>query len=992
MNLRSLKPLSDKRDAQTEELLVTHYQKFFQWATALTRGDAGKAEEIVQEFCLYLVLTKPDLRHVANLDGYLYISLRNLYQSSLARSTREAMRVVHVEEFDSIGIALSGRQGGDTLARQNDLRRICGYAVWRKDQSKNFCYFVLHFFHGYSRSEVAEMSGASLAAIYNKLHNARTEIKAYLGDSGRLRIIGKEEPAETVLLWHKIPESEFFRELREVILRARKSPCLPEEELLAAYSVSWAKPLSCELLSHLASCERCLDIVDGNFLRPTLRDRDPLDSVESHQREKQKQESATKRSTAHMLRTLHARLRETYEHRPRTLCIAVNGRIVAFHDIQGMRSILAARIDSPEKAKFIEVFSEQDIRLALLSISTAPPEGAHTITQRVYLSDERWLELDIVFDGLGLNSEVTYYDPVLGTLAETAISEEADEEAVPEMRISERASSLEAISDTTGHRFSDWIRRLIPSSVFAWALVLLVVSCTTGYFLYRHAGTPLSAQQILDRSMRLEAATLKGKTEYQTLRLEEVTAAGQIAQKGTIEVWKDGNGKRFLREVYNSRHQLIAAEWRVDEKPPHSYKRKDNDDLAKIPWTQDVSAHAFARLSEQPPQMQQVANGYRLTVEGPVQSEPHLVSATLVLTGRFIPVQEIFRLRNRNGVYKVRLVQMKVSYTPSDSVPNRVFEPYSVANTHGRFTASLTQGGSAEQLATLDIAVLYQLSQMDADTGVPIAVHPTADGHLQIIGSIADPMLRNHLLARLRTLPNHRLLDIDLAASNHAGWAGLQSLHSSSGPLHVYETGGGKPLADALVRNHFTQQGLSGKQLDSSVAHFSSGVLTLSQQALQNAYALDRLGMAISISGANTLDAHSLVQWTEMVTKHASLLETELRSLHRQLNSILPPHLPESQMEESSKPLNNTGQFAEASGQLLHQVQEANGNIDRTFASQGVGGKNLNGAFMITSTARMLPIREASEIETLAKHLSQAEAVIKAAEGASNTTGHSIQR
>ena len=102
-----------------------------------------------------------------------------------------------------------------------------------------------------------------------------------------------------------------------------------------------------------------------------------------------------------------------YEHRPRTLSIAINGRIVAFHDVQSERSTLASRAEHPETVQFVEVFTDQQIRLALLPIEDLPPGGLHVHTQAVALSDGRRLELTVSFDGQGLHSEVTYLDPAL---------------------------------------------------------------------------------------------------------------------------------------------------------------------------------------------------------------------------------------------------------------------------------------------------------------------------------------------------------------------------------------------------------------------------------------------------------------------------------------------------------------------------------------------------------------------------------------------------
>ena len=103
-----------------------------------------------------------------------------------------------------------------------------------------------------------------------------------------------------------------------------------------------------------------------------------------------------------MLRSLRRRWGGIHEYRPISLSIAVNGQIVAFHDVQGEHSTLSARIEHPERAQFVEVFSEHDVRLALLPVEEMPPHGSSMKSQRVELSDDRWLELVLTFDGWGL--------------------------------------------------------------------------------------------------------------------------------------------------------------------------------------------------------------------------------------------------------------------------------------------------------------------------------------------------------------------------------------------------------------------------------------------------------------------------------------------------------------------------------------------------------------------------------------------------------------
>jgi DNA-directed RNA polymerase specialized sigma24 family protein len=388
--------------AQAEQLLAARYPQLLQWAKGLARGDKGKAEEIVQEFCLYVTLAKPDLSEVANLDGYLYTSLRHIYLSSLARASREALHLVSVEDYDSFALAISAPPAGDPLQRQNDLRRICTYTVWRKESSKSASYFILHFFHGYGRQEIAEIARLPIAAIYNKLKLARGEVVTYLEDPGKLRLVDRSSPPLPALSWTLSSAADLFQELRRAILQARHSECLEEDELLAHYHSSLPRPISCSLLSHIVSCERCLSLIDRNAKRPTLKDREPLDAFGFSS------ESTGEIATSFegMMQSVHRKWARIHQHRPRRLSIALNGMVIANHDVRSEHNRLFARIEHPEHAQFVEVFSEQHLRLALLAINDPPPEGLATRTQQVSLSDGRWLELSISFDGQGLFREV----------------------------------------------------------------------------------------------------------------------------------------------------------------------------------------------------------------------------------------------------------------------------------------------------------------------------------------------------------------------------------------------------------------------------------------------------------------------------------------------------------------------------------------------------------------------------------------------------------
>jgi DNA-directed RNA polymerase specialized sigma24 family protein len=957
---------------RADQLLAGRYGQLLQWANVLTRGDAGKTEEIVQELCLYFSLTQPDLTNVINLDGYLYTSLRHIYLSSLARSSREALRFVSMAEFDSFDSALRGNSSADPLQTQNDLRRICSYIVWRKESSKSASYFILHFFHGYARREIAEMACLPIAAIYNKLKVARSEVNSYLEEPGKLRIVNRDLPPQPRLSWSVLSTPELFNELRKSILQARANDCLQEEQLLAHYRAAAPGPLSCSLLAHIVSCERCLSIVDRHFRRPTLQDREPLDcfgsSTDGSSSSADGSSGITNKTQEEML-AVRKRWDKVREHRPKTLSIAVNGHIVAFHDVLAEHSKLSARIEHPEEVEFVEIFSEQDVRLALLSIGELPPGGAPVRTQRVELSDDRWLELSLAFDGLGLNGQVAYFDPAL---ASAVMEEEREESAV-------QAANASSYSRFTA-RFRWLLAAMTPSSAFAWTLLLAVIFASAGYFAFRHPGKPTAAVKILDEAVSTEAGALRGETEHQTLRVEEVSSNGKVLQQGTVDLWEDGNGDRYLRRLYDAEHRVLAAEWR-NKTGEHNSRRnlggKDSPGVNRSLvmsqfWDQDLSANAFSTLAGQDVRMHPVKEGYELMTDGPIVGHPQLVSAALVLTRRLQPIRVTLRVHAGSNIHELRFVQASYERRLSASVPDSTFDPafYKGREFHSEMHSPNmpVAENTAPLLAELQIAVLYQLNRLGADTAEPIEVKRTDDGTLRVSGAISDNTLKARITARLRALPNHRLLDLKLFSPREL------RMHTSPAPqspaARVYEIDPGKSAADALLRKHFQEKSLSGEQLDSAVVTFSHSALEHGQRALQHAYALDRLGRVFSTSELQAVSLFSQHQWTEMVHQHASDLEQQLMAIHGQLGELSTSATALPATDAGSIPIANPVQFSQAANRLLQQVQELNRRVSNVFAPGTSGEGQTSQDDSVDAILRVIPMQQAREINSFAMELS----------------------
>jgi DNA-directed RNA polymerase specialized sigma24 family protein len=950
-----------------DQLLAGRYGQLLQWGAVLTRGDAGKTEEIVQELCLYFTLTQPDLTTVVNLDGYLYTSLRHIYLSALARASREALRFVSMAEFDSFDSALKGNSSADPLQKQNDLRRICSYTVWRKESSKSASYFILHFFQGYARREIAELACLPIAAIYNKLKAARSEVVSYLDEPGKLRIVNRDLPPQPRLSWSLLSAPELFNEIRNSILQSCAGACLPEEQLLAHYRAASPRPISCSLLAHIVSCERCLSIVDRYFRRPTLKDREPLDCFGTSADSGNGSGDTSHKTQKEML-AVRRRWDKVHEHRPRTLSIAVNGHIIAFHDVLAEHSKLSARIEHPEDVEFVEVFCEQDVRFALLSIGELPPEGAPVRTQRVELSDDRWLELSLAFDGQGLNGQVAYFDPAL---ASVAMEEEVEEPAAP-------AAKAAVPSRLRLDAAVRWLlAAMTPSSAFAWTLILAVILGSAGYFAFRHATKSTVAVKILHESVRTEAEALRGETEHQTLRVEEISSNGKVLQQGTVDLWKDGNGDRYLRRLYDTQHRILAAEWR-NRSGEHSSRRNPSRPLVMSEfWDHDLSAHAFSTLAGQNVRMHSVKEGYELITDRPIEGHPQLLSAALVLTRRLQPVRVTLHVRSGNNIHELRFVQASYERRPSGTVPDSTFDPpsYGAREFHSLEIHPPNMPAAevtAPLLAELQIAVLYQLNLLGADIAEPIEVKRTDDGTLRVSGAISDNPLRAQIAARLRALPNHRLLDLKLFSPHELR---MHASHTPQSPAtRIYEIDQSKSAADALLRKHFEAKGLSGEQLDSAVVTFSHIALEHGQRALQHAYALARLGRAISASELPSVSLTSQQQWTEMVHQHASDLEQKLVGLHDQLRQLSNSATALPNADAESVPIANPLQFSQASNRLLRQVQELNRRISNVFApgtsSEDQTDRDDSMADSFDAILKLVPMKQARGINSFAMELS----------------------
>ncbi|HEV2763492.1 MAG TPA: RNA polymerase sigma factor, partial [Pyrinomonadaceae bacterium] len=362
-----------------EEVFLARYGRLRAWALQLTGGDRGPAEDLVQDAYVHFTFARPDLERITNLDGYLYTMLRNLQRSQMRRAERLEGRGLPILEYDSAETTLRAAGERDRLRVQDELRQVCAYACARKESSKAGSVLILRFIHGYYPREIASVVRGTRASVEERLRVARGEAAQYLKNPESLRFI-REAPraqvradAGTAL---PLPADEFLTELRRAVFESRRGACAGEEALRELYRAEDAEGLDAPTLAHLVSCTRCMDEVNQLLGLPPLSERYPTDTLGNDTRRgggdggdgRDGGGTSGGGEERALLRRLRRRAGDVFEHRPQQLRVSVNGRLLAAQKVNADLSEQTLSLDAGESVEFVEVFSEQEVRLLFLSL------------------------------------------------------------------------------------------------------------------------------------------------------------------------------------------------------------------------------------------------------------------------------------------------------------------------------------------------------------------------------------------------------------------------------------------------------------------------------------------------------------------------------------------------------------------------------------------------------------------------------------------------
>ncbi|HEY6242466.1 MAG TPA: hypothetical protein VIX17_00890 [Pyrinomonadaceae bacterium] len=670
-----------------EEVFLERYEKLYGWLCQLTDGDRELARDLVQDAFVHFTFVRPDLRPIKNLDGYLFSLARNLHISQVRRPTNSRLQQLSILDYDSSEWGLRMTDVREQIQVQDELRRICHYACVRKETAWASSVLILRFFYGYYAAEIASVLRNTRASVDVLLRCARHEAKAYLKDPRSLPCMKESSITPLGATSFARERPDFLEELRQMIFSSRRGDCFTADQLKSLYLPANDKSVTCVELAHIVSCKTCLDVVNGLLDLMPLSQRHPIATLGRDRKPKDKRGGGDGGpsgggAAVDDLRSIKRHAEETFDHKPTELYVAVNGYTLGSHKVNAKCNELTLDVNVTEPIDFIEVFSEQQVRLLFANVED-PPAGPIKQPVSVALSDERRLDATLRFRSPWPSLHISYSDPAFIEIDEAVISAYEQDPAgqlaiaqvsnlAPRNRTPWSGYAARVVAVVTGSagqffRPSFWAKPVTVTVILALLLASFAV------WINRRVAPPnLTATDLLQQSSIAEQA-LASRTDlilHRTITLEErslPTAAmiggqsvpgavatgssatssdGHLATRRRIEIWQSGEKGITARRLYDNRGSLIAGDWRRSDgvqtlyhhgsKPQTEFGNRQLAIGNSNVWQLSPSAKDFSDLLGQiaaVPQLTEQGDTYVISVQSaPSAKSVDVVRATLTLS------------------------------------------------------------------------------------------------------------------------------------------------------------------------------------------------------------------------------------------------------------------------------------------------------------------------------------------------------------------------
>ncbi|HET6979413.1 MAG TPA: sigma-70 family RNA polymerase sigma factor [Pyrinomonadaceae bacterium] len=587
-------------DEQRELMFTERYENLLVWAMVLTNQQREAAEDLVQDAFVQFMLGRTRLEEIENIDGYLRKMLRYMHVSRLSRSAQHLHEAaLSVADYDSGRLGWTAIEPPRRMQASEELHQICTYACSRKESSRAGSVLILRFFHEYFPTEIAAVLNTSRHCIDQWQRLARQEAKLFTNEPRRLRFVNAK-PSTVRQIKYLKSGCDLMLELRQMIFNSCQGECLSQSELAEIYTDNQPDLLTTPKVAHIVSCQECLDAVNGLLGLPSLahRYRTVPDEPKKPPGEASGGGASGGGGSGDLTRKFAHRLRETHEHKPHELCIAVNGNLVSSVKVSSDLSELNLNLTPNDPVEFVEVTSEQGVQLLFFSIDPTVPRPEQWAW--IELSEGRLLEACLENEN-GPTLHVVYKDPVP---AEAYITGEITNKnasssplfvvqaapvpggdsklrrwlarlfrkTVRRVFIAENpatsndeklAGALERVPfhnllSQSDDRRRSWQRLALP--------IVLVSAVVIGGFLFFKARVShtLTAAVLLERASVADNNNqpIANVVNHRTITLEERRSAeGAVVARYKIEIYTNSTKGDRAQRLYDESDRLIAAAW-----------------------------------------------------------------------------------------------------------------------------------------------------------------------------------------------------------------------------------------------------------------------------------------------------------------------------------------------------------------------------------------------------------------------------------------------
>jgi RNA polymerase sigma factor (sigma-70 family) len=681
--LKLWKPIPGQTPSTHEDTFVEHYKHLLEWALRLTNGDRERAEDLVQDAFVQFTFVRPDLASIRNPEAYLYGMLRNLHLMDLRRATHHRTESLSLIDYDSAELGLKSRDLSLAVQTRDELALICQYACRRKQSSKAGSVLILRFFHGYYPSEIALVIQSSRPVVSELLKVARNEVRQFVERPESLTFMQNEGEASRMEFESGLGHDQLLIALRATIFKTRTGNCLSSRSLKSLYALR--QPLDGPVLDHLVSCPKCLDGVNKLLGLPLLAERFPTDMLSPDKSDKSGGGGGAAPpgdgSPGEVIKKCRRRAKGVFEHRPRELCVSVNGDVQVWQTVTAEITEQTVSLEVAEEVNLVEVSSEQGVRLILLEVDT-PIAGPVEQSAGVELSEGRLLQVSLDHSALRPRLHMVYRDPEFNESVQEKVQSPKSKVQSPKAEVQSPMSNVQ-VSPRKTKNFGHWtldighwttnIGRFWKAGTVTALIALALIGSLL--ILSKRGSAPTRAvADLLDRSTAAEEAFL-ARTDtvlHRTINLEErivgqsagAVSDGQLVTRRRIEIWHSAEKGISARRLYDDQNRLVAGDWRRSDgvqtlyhhgaRPRIQLAPNKNEVTAvslDIIWVRDVSAKEFGQLIDnaQSTRLEELASTYLISYTGNANSANGLVRASLVLSKPDLHATELVLVVKNDG-------------------------------------------------------------------------------------------------------------------------------------------------------------------------------------------------------------------------------------------------------------------------------------------------------------------------------------------------------